>query len=188
MKIFCRRVVTSCSSTYTLPHFRSDPGNVLRSSLKEAWAQDVSLIPWEISLLFSLAKCLLSFRERMPHVLYFDIKFSSLYIFSVHISEHKYSHFVWQNSSWAHLVNSLHPPCVQHLAMFSALRGADYENGQEGRGGGGWRWKWRWREINHCRRVSNESINCSWTDSDSISFSLSCLKFNSSILSSTQVP
>ena len=31
------------------------------------------------------------------------------------------------------------PPCAQHLAMFSTLRDADYENGQEGRGGGGWR-------------------------------------------------
>ena len=62
--------------------------------------------PMGNSLLASLAKCLLSFRERMPQELYYEelrtvkhysgVKFSTLYILSisVHPSEHKYSHSV----------------------------------------------------------------------------------------------
>ena len=55
------------------PHFRSNPGNVLRSSLKETWAQEVALIPWEIVYspgcrLNVFPKCHLSLRKRMPQV------------------------------------------------------------------------------------------------------------------------
>ena len=47
------------------PHFRSEPGNVLRSSLKETWAEDVTLIPWEIVYFPALAKRQLSLRKRI---------------------------------------------------------------------------------------------------------------------------
>ena len=55
-------------------------------------------------------------------------------------------------------------PWTQHLAMFSALRGADYENG---RGGG----RREGVEINHCGRVQRIYQLLP----NSISFSLSCL-------------
>ena len=45
MKIFRRRVVTSCSTVH-VRHFRSflAPGNVLRVSLKERWAEEDAII------------------------------------------------------------------------------------------------------------------------------------------------
>ena len=45
MKIFRRRVVTSCSTVHAR-HFRSflAPGNVLRVSLKERWAEEDAII------------------------------------------------------------------------------------------------------------------------------------------------